>query len=248
YLTLCEAMLWGLTIFVLYKIFKPRLGEKKELPRYSPSESIKDKKLFYTSVFILILMIILFLTLDKLNIGPEGVAVGCAILALILSKLDPAEIFRELDWETIFFIAGFMFIVGGLEKTQFLTDISKGLFQAAGGNSLNATIMTLWFSGFISMIVSNIAVALTFTPIINSPTFSTLNTSAIWSALILGTNLGGATTPFSGAVCVMAVGALKREGITVKFGDFTKIGLITSILQLTFSTVYLILRFGLIGV
>jgi len=248
YLTLCEAMLWGLTIFVLYKIFKPRLGEKKELPRYSPSESIRDKKLFYTSVFILILMIILFLTLDKLNIGPEGVAVGCAILALILSKLDPAEIFRELDWETIFFIAGFMFIVGGLEKTQFLTDISKGLFQATGGNSLNATIMTLWFSGFISMIVSNIAVALTFTPIINSPTFSTLNTGAIWSALILGTNLGGATTPFSGAVCVMAVGALKREGITVKFGDFTKVGLITSILQLTFSTVYLILRFGLIGV
>jgi len=245
YLTLCEIALWALTIFALYMLFKPRLGKKKELPEYNPMESITDKGFFYKSVFILLLFLFLFLALDKLGVGPEGVALGCAILALILSKLDPAEIFREIDWETIFFIAGFMFIVGGLQETQLLSGISQQLFQMAGGNSFNATLMTLWFSGIASMVVSNIAVALTFTPIIR---FSGLNSAAVWSALVLGTNLGGATTPFSGAVCMMAIGALKREGITVKFGDFTKVGLLTSMLQLGFSSVYLILRFGLIGV
>ena len=245
YLTLCEIALWALTIFTLYMLFKPRLGEKKELPEYNPMESITDKGFFYKSVFILLLFLFLFLALDKLGVGPEGVALGCAILALILSKLDPAEIFREIDWETIFFIAGFMFIVGGLQKTQLLSGISQQLFQMAGGNSFNATLMTLWFSGIASMVVSNIAVALTFTPIIR---FSGLNSAAVWSALVLGTNLGGATTPFSGTVCMMAIGALKREGITVKFGDFTKVGLLTSMLQLGFSSVYLVLRFGLIGV
>ena len=246
YLAVCEIVLWALTILVLYMLFKSRIGEKRKLPEYSPRESITNKQLFYKSVFILFLLVFLFLTLENLGVGPEGVALGCAVLALVLSKLDPAEIFKELDWETIFFIAGFMFIVGGLEKSQFLSILSTQLFQTFGQTPSNATLATLWLSGIASTIVSNIAVALTFSPIIKLQGFSGLSSSAVWSALVLGTNLGGATTPFSGAVCMMAVGALKREGITVHFGDFTKVGLITSLVQLSFSSLYLILRFGLI--
>ena len=246
YLALCEVALWALTILTLYWLFRSRLGEKRELPEYNPREAITDKQLFYRSLFILFLLIFLFLTLENLGVGPEGVALGCAILALILSKLDPAEIFKELDWETVFFIAGFMFIVGGLEKSQFLNILSTQLFQTFGQSSLNATLSTLWFSGIASTIVSNLAVALTFSPIIKLQNFSDLSSIPVWSALILGTNLGGATTPFSGSVCMMAVGALKREGITVHFGDFTKVGLVTSLVQLSFSSLYLILRFGLI--
>jgi Na+/H+ antiporter NhaD/arsenite permease-like protein len=247
YLGACEIVLWGLTIGALYIVFRSRLGETKELPEYNPRESIKNRTIFFRSVFVLALMVFLFLTLDTLGVGPEAVALGCGILALLIGRVDPAEIFREIDWETIFFIAGFMFIIGGLEKTQFLNDISVQLFQFAGGNSFVATQMTLWFSGLASVFVSNIAVALTFTPIIAAQTGMGLNLGAVWSGLILGTNLGGATTPFSGAVMMMAIGTLKREKISVKFGEFAKIGIITSLIQLSFSAVYLTFRFGLIG-
>jgi len=248
YLTPCEIMLWALTTLILYTLFKSRLGQKGTLPDLTPLQSITNKTLFYRSAFILFLMIFLFLTLEKLGVGPEGVALGCAILALMLSKLDPAEIFRELNWETVFFIAGFMFIVGGLEKTQILKNISTWLFQIAGGSPSNETLIILWFSGIASTVVSNTAIALTFSPIISSQTISGYNSPAVWSALILGTNLGGATTPFSGSVCMIAIGALKREGIPIRFSDFAKVGLITTVLQLGFSSLYLILRFGIIGV
>jgi Na+/H+ antiporter NhaD/arsenite permease-like protein len=247
FLGACEIVLWGLTIGALYLVFRSRLGEKKELPEYNPRESIKNRTIFFRSVFVLALMVFLFLTLDTIGVGPEAVALGCGILALLIGRVDPAEIFREIDWETIFFIAGFMFIIGGLQKTQFLNDISVQLFQFAGGNSLIATQMTLWFSGLASVFVSNIAVALTFTPIVAAQTGMGLNLNAIWSGLILGTNLGGATTPFSGAVMMMAIGTLKREKISVKFSEFTKIGVITSLIQLGFSALYLTFRFGLIG-
>jgi Na+/H+ antiporter NhaD/arsenite permease-like protein len=247
FLGACEIVLWVLTIGALYLVFRSRLGEKKELPEYNPRESIKNRTIFFRSAFVLALMVFLFLTLDTLGVGPEAVALGCGILALLIGRVDPAEIFRDIDWETIFFIAGFMFIIGGLDKTQFLNDISVQLFQFAGGNSLIATQMTLWFSGLASVFVSNIAVALTFTPIIAAQTGMGLNLGAIWSGLILGTNLGGATTPFSGAVMMMAIGTLKREKISVKFGEFAKIGIITSLIQLSFSALYLTFRFGLIG-
>jgi Na+/H+ antiporter NhaD/arsenite permease-like protein len=248
YLAPCEISLWILTIITLYFLFKSRLGDKKPLPEYDPLETVTDKKLFYKSLFILLLLIFLFLTLERLEIGPEGVALGCAIIALALTKIDPAEIFKELDWETLFFIAGFMFIVSGLEKTKIINDFSVQLFQLAGQNSFNASILTLFFTGLASMVISNVAVALTFTPIINSQVFQGINSIPIWSALVLGTNLGGAATPFSGTVCVMAIGALKREGISVNFKEFTKIGLATTVIQLAFSALYLVVRFKLIGV
>jgi Na+/H+ antiporter NhaD/arsenite permease-like protein len=243
YLAVCELALWGITIFVLYMLFKGRLGEKKELPKFNPWESIEDKKLFYRSIFILILMVGLFLTLENLGVGAEAVALGCAILALALSGSDPTEIFKKLDWETIFFIAGFMFVVGGLESTKLLEGLSIQLFEMVGKSQLGASMTTLWFSGLASTVVSNIAIALTFSPIILG--VAGLNSAAVWSALVLGTNLGGATTPLSGAVTMMAIGALKREGISVSFTEFTKVGVITSLIQLGFASLYLIARFNL---
>jgi Na+/H+ antiporter NhaD/arsenite permease-like protein len=192
-------------------------------------------------------LVVLFISVDLIGVGPEAVALGVGILALVVTRVDPAEIFRELDWETVFFIAGFMFIVGGLEQTQFLGNISTQLFQFAGGSSFIATQMTLWVSGAASAFVSNIAVALTFTPIISVQALSGLNIDALWSGLILGTNLGGATTPFSGAVMMMAIGTLKREKIEIHFSDFVKVGVITTLIQLGFSSIYLVFRFGLIG-
>jgi Na+/H+ antiporter NhaD/arsenite permease-like protein len=248
YLTLCEFALWGLTIFALYLFFRKRLGSKKTLPEYNPWQSIENKKLFYQSIFTLFLLILLFLTLENIGVGPEAVALGCAILALVLSNLDPAEIFKRLDWETVFFIAGFMFLVKGVEKTGVLNEVSVQLFQLTGGNPLNATLATLWFSGLASAIVSNIAIALTFLPIVaNLAAQSPSLRIPVTSALVLGTNLGGATTPLSGSVCMMAVGTLKREGMSMDFVEFTKIGLMTSLIQLAFSSIYLVWRFGLGG-
>ena len=60
YLAVCEVALWGISIFVLYMLFRSRLGEKKELPEYNPWESVEDKKLFYRSIVILILLVVLF--------------------------------------------------------------------------------------------------------------------------------------------------------------------------------------------
>jgi Na+/H+ antiporter NhaD/arsenite permease-like protein len=243
YLGVCEIALWAITIFVLYMLFKGRLGEKKELPKYNPWESVEDKKLFYRSIFVLVLMVVLFLTMDNMDIGAEAVALGCAILALAMSGSDPAEIFKKLDWETMFFIAGFMFVVGGLGSSGILNDLSTALFQNVGESQLGASMTTLWFSGLASTTVSNIAIALTFSPIIGGA--SGLNSPVMWSALILGTNLGGATTPLSGSVTMMAIGALKREGISMSFTEFTKVGVITSLIQLGFASLYLIVRFNL---
>ena len=115
----------------------------------------------------------------------------------------------------------------------------------AQGNLFTAALLTLWSSALLSVFVSNIAVALTYTPIIGMMKGLKLNMTYLWSALVLGTNLGGAATPVSGAVCVLAMGALKEENVNLSFVEFSKAGVLTTIIQLIFATLYLILRFGI---
>ncbi|RJS88141.1 hypothetical protein CW704_00580 [Candidatus Bathyarchaeota archaeon] len=245
FLALCEIALWILTSLTLYLLYKPKLGEKKTPPTYDPWGEIKDKKTVYKAGFIIVLFLLLFLLYEKWNVGPEIIAFLCAILALLVVDVDAGTVFRQIDWETIFFIGGFFIIIGGLEKAGILRFLSKAVLNMAHGNQFIAALLTLWSSALLSVFVSNIAVALTYTPIIGIMKDLNLNMNYLWSALVLGTNLGGAATPVSGAVCVLAIGALKEENVNLSFMEFSKAGALTTIVQLLFASLYLILKFGM---
>jgi len=242
YLTPGELILWVLTTATLYWLYKPRLLKKKEVPSYNPWEGIENRRFLIWSAILLIIFLGLFVMHNRLGLPPESVALGCAVLALAISRVDPAEIFRSIDWETIFFLGGFFFIVGGLERTGILNDLAQGFMNMTGGGTLFLATVLLWVSGLASTVVSNIAVALTFTPVIKD--LGLKNPIAAWAALIFGSNLGGAATPLSGVVTVMALGALKREGFKMSLGEFAKAGLLTTFTQLCFANLYILIRFG----
>jgi len=116
YLALCEIALWVLTSLTLYLLYKPRLGERKTPPTYDPWGEIEDRRTVYKAGFIIVLFLLLFLLYEQWNVSPEIIAFLCAILALLIVDVDAGAVFRQIDWETIFFIGGFFIIIGGLEK------------------------------------------------------------------------------------------------------------------------------------
>jgi len=243
YLSPCELILWMLTTLTLYMLYKSKLKGKNEVPKYDPWEGIEDRKPLIWSAILLAVFLGLFTIHKSLGIPPEAVALGCAVLALAIGRVDPTEVFRSIDWETIFFLGGFFIIVGGLEKTGLLNDLAGWFMNMTGGGTFVLSTILLWISGLTSTIISNIAVALTFTPIIRD--LGAANTIPIWSALVLGSNLGGAATPLSGVVTIMTLGALKREGFKISLAEFTKAGVLTTFTQLLFANLYILIRFGL---
>jgi len=243
YLSPCELILWMLTTLTLYILYKSKLKGKNEVPKYDPWEGIEDRKPLIWSAILLAVFLGLFTIHKSLGIPPEAVALGCAVLALAIGRVDPTEVFRSIDWETIFFLGGFFIIVGGLEKTGLLKDLAGWFMNMTGGGTFVLSTILLWISGLTSTIISNIAVALTFTPIIRD--LGAANTIPIWSALVLGSNLGGAATPLSGVVTIMTLGALKREGFKISLAEFTKAGVLTTFTQLLFANLYILIRFGL---
>jgi len=244
YLLPCELSLWVLTTAILYFYFRDRLqGTPREI-QYDVWASIEDRGAVFRSALILGALIIFFVMGDTIGAPTEAVAIGCAVIALATSGYDPRDVFSRLDWETIFFVIGFLFVVRGLERTGVLQEFSSWIMGLASGSVLIITVLMLFLSGIVSIFLANIAVALTFVPTVKL--LDVANKKPIWSALVLGTNLGGATMPVSSVVLVMALGVLKQEGISIDLGEVTRIGFITSMIQMVYAAIYLIFYFRLV--
>lgn len=208
-------MLWWVTIATLYLYYRRRLERP---PRPAEEYQVRVE-----------------------NEGEVLKALFTAVLALTSTRYDPVEVFERLDWDTVFFVSSFPVLVHGLERTGVLRTLSQFVYEVSRGSMAWATLLLV--SGITSIFLANVAVALTFISPLKALNFP--DRRPLWSALVLGTNLGGASIPATSEVFAMAVGALRHEGLRVDMGELSKIGLLTSLVQLAFSALYLLAYFRL---
>jgi len=239
-----------ITINILLLTFKKRIPAKFEydiaiFEEMDPWVVVTDKKLFWRSLMILSLTIILFTTYDKLRLTLEFVAMLGGVLLLLLSGVDPEGVFRNLEWGTIFFFIGFFVLIGSIERSGLLEEIAKGLSHIAGSNILIAMLMLMWIGGLLSAIIDNIPITLTLIPVVKDLSVLTgLNITPLWWALLYGVVLGGNFTPLASPCGIIMLGIAKKEGYEISFKEFVKIGAPLAILQIFISFIYVILVFG----
>ena len=239
-----------ITINILLLIFKKRIPAKFEFDiaifeEIDPWVVVTDKKLFWKSLIILSLTIILFTTYDRLRLTLEFVAMLGGVLLLFLSGVDPEEVFRGLDWGTIFFFVGFFVLIGSVEKSGLLEEVAKGLSHVVGSNLLIATLLLILIGGLLSAVIDNIAMTLTLIPVVKDLSALTgLNITPLWWALLYGVVLGGNFTPLASPCGITMLGIAKKEGYEISFKEFVKVGAPLAILQIFISFIYVILVFG----
>ena len=215
------------------------------LEEMDPWAIVPDKKLFWKSLAMLALTIILFMTYDKLGLTLEIVAMLGGILLLFLSGVDPEEVFRNLEWGTIFFFIGFFVLIGSVERSGLLEQVAKGLSHVSRSNILIAVFLLIWISGLLSAVIDNIAMTLTLIPVVKSLSVLTgINITPLWWALLYGAVFGGNFTPIASPTGIIMLGIAKKEGYDVSFKEFVKVGAPLAILQIFISFVYVILTFG----
>lgn len=245
YLLPAEFMLWFITVGVLALYYGKKLETMKPRSLAEYKIKVERKGEMLRAGFILFLMIVLYIYSDRLGLPVEAVAMAVAVIALAVMKYDSARIFSEIDWDTVFFVIAFLFVIRGVEKTGILNELAQIMFQLSGGEPLLTSLLTLFISGIASVFLANVAVALTFTPAIKALPLA--HKEPVWSALVLGTNLGGGTIPVTSIVFAMAIGALKHEEVSIDLGELTKVGAMVTTVQLLFSALYIIVYFGVIS-
>jgi Na+/H+ antiporter NhaD/arsenite permease-like protein len=210
--------------------------------RYEFSNITIDKKLMIKGLTCLTLAIFLFITQTITGLAPGVVALGMAMVLLIISKADVEEILEEVEWSTLLFFTGLFILVGALEEYGVINWIAQNVFMNVGDNPYVLVLMVLWVAGIASGFLDNIPFTITMIPIIHLILESTpIPNNILWWALALGACFGGNITMIGASANIVSVGIAKKYGVEISFIDFMKKGVIVTLISLTLASIFLVL-------
>ena len=210
--------------------------------RFEFSNIEVNQNLMIKSLACLILAILLFVTQTLTGMAPGIVALGMAMILLIISKANVEHVLEELEWSTLLFFTGLFILVGALEEYGVIEWIAHNVFMNVGDDPYVIVLMVLWVSGIASGFLDNIPFTIAMIPIIQLMLESNpIPNNILWWALALGACLGGNITMIGSSANIVSVGIAKKYGVDISFIDFMKKGLLITLISLSISSVYLVI-------
>ncbi|HER25062.1 MAG TPA: hypothetical protein ENO17_08450 [Candidatus Atribacteria bacterium] len=216
----------------------------EKVEKFDEKKAIEDPVLLKKSLLVFLLTISVFIFHHNLGLEAATVALAGATLLLLVSNIDPAETFLEVEWSTLFFFIGLFIVIAGVEKVGIIRELSNIIVTLTKGNLTFTTLAVLWISGITCSLVNNISYTISMVPVIHHiGTVTTFNLNPVWWALSLGACLGGNGTFIAAAANLVGVNILKRQGQIITFKDFFQIGLPIMLISIILSSAYLFLRY-----
>jgi Na+/H+ antiporter NhaD/arsenite permease-like protein len=136
-------------------------------------------------------------------------------------------------------------MVGGLVETGVIGDLSAAAANLTDGRLGFASYLLLGGSAVLSAIVDNIPYVATMSPIVADLVAEHPGDTGhvLWWALALGADLGGNATAIGASANVVALGIADRNGQHISFWEFTKYGLVVTVVTIALCFPYLWLRY-----
>lgn len=235
-------VLLGVTLFVFKRVFG--MGEagvaRVSLESLDEWSVIKDRRKFYRSVALMIIVLIFFAIGDLFGVGLPVIAITGAAIMLLVTGADMEDALSHVGWSTIFFIMGLFVLVGALNEVGVLSMLADQFTNRTSGNVLLSILSVLWVAGLSSAFVVDIPATAVLIPVIqNASDLLGPGSSLLWWALIFGIGLGANFFPFSSSSTIIALKIL-REKKRVSIKEYAKIGVTICTIQLVIATFYLI--------
>ncbi|GGK99877.1 SLC13 family permease [Mangrovihabitans endophyticus] len=209
-------------------------------------DAIRDPRLVRISLGVLAAVLLAFGLHTVLHIEPAVVALLGGLLLLALSRLDAEDVARDVEWPTLVFFAGLFVMVGSLVNTGVIDTIAKAATEATADRLWPATLLLLWASAGLSAIVDNIPYVATMSPIVADLVEANGGLDkgqVLWWALALGADFGGNATAVGASANVVVLGIAERSGHRISFWEFTRYGLLVTVISVALAVPYLWLRF-----
>lgn len=248
-LTFIVTIIFVVCISILIFMFRNSLKTTKEkmeqISNLDNSQTITDKSLMIRSMITLLLVIIGFVTHDITHIPAYVFAAAGASFLLLFE--NPKEIYKDVEWLTIFFFIGLFIIIGGFEANGGISFLADKLIELTNGSITAASMFILWGSGILSGIVDNIPYTATMAPLIaqvqHTLPYAGEGHHPLWWALSLGACLGGNLTIIGAAANVIVSETAAVKGHTISFMRFMKYGALVTFISLVLSSAYLYLKY-----
>lgn len=229
-----------LLIFFYRKDLRPSEEMKAAVANIDYMEAIEDYQLLKKSLFVLTLTILMFVFHKFLNLETATIAMGGAVLLMVIADIKPREVLHLVDWTTIFFFMGLFIVVGGLEVTGVMKFMAEEVIGLTGGDLKSTVFLVLWLSAIASAFVDNIPFVATMIPMLQAMGQLTgMNMEPVWWALALGACFGGNGTMIGATPNLVVANIGSLHGVRFTFRSYFKIGFPIMIFSVLLAHIYL---------
>ncbi|MCK0471124.1 ArsB/NhaD family transporter [Halalkalibacter sp. APA_J-10(15)] len=220
--------------------------DRKKLMAINPALYIKNKTLLVKSVSILTITTIGFIIQPFIHVDLTSIAMVGALLLMLVThdEQDMEDVFRSVEWVTLFFFVGLFLLVGGLKEVGIIDELAKAIIYYTEGDLPKTAIFILWGSGILSGFVDNIPFVAAMIPVIlEFQEFGMNELDPLWWALALGACLGGNATIIGATANVIVAGMALRAKCPFSYWEFLKVGAPIAFVSFFISTIYLYFRY-----
>ncbi len=206
----------GLIVVIFFvKWFYPSEFKNKEVVSYNTEFFYNIASMKY-SVTIFILVIILFFLSNKINISIPLIALTGAALIMLLGKIKPTKVIKEVDWVLLLFFASLFIVVKGIENTGIMQKILSS-------QAITADIQGVGFIHALSLLVSQIISNVPYTVAI-LPVMKAVDSELLWLSLASAATLAGNATIIGAMANLIVIESANKKGVKIGFLEFFKIG------------------------
>ncbi len=229
-----------LTFLVVALVYRRRLAAPAEGRAAPPggsgshrrahrsSEILAHAWLRWKSAAVALVTVVLFFT----GLPLELVALGAAAV-LLLGRVRLAKVYRQVDWSLLILFAG-LFIVVHAFQVHVVSRWGIGQWHWLLGHPVD--LLGLVSAG-LSNLVSNVPAVLLMEPIVQAVPPAQRETA--WLALAMSSTFAGNLTVLGSVANLIVVEQARREGVTISFWDYCKVGLPLTALTLALGIAWL---------
>jgi len=183
----------------------------KLISQLVPKEAIKEPKIVFKTLLLILIALVGFLVEDKIKLEPSITAIGAASLALLwVNPKKVRDVFNLVEWDVLFFFTSLFILVGGLENAGVL-HVLVGIIPTDGNlHPVLLGVILLWIVAVLSAIVDNIPITIALIPVIEELGMMGLDVTHLWWALAFGAGLGGNGTIIGSTANVIVTSLSER--------------------------------------
>ncbi|HEY7155488.1 MAG TPA: anion transporter, partial [Gemmataceae bacterium] len=200
-------------------------------PQTLPPESRAHAWLRNKSMLAALVSVILFFVLPSQYL--PVIALGAAAFLMVGRIVNPDKIYRQIDWGLLVLFAGLFVVVHAFQVHVV------HLWGVEGWTWLRAHPVDLLslVSAALSNLVSNVPAVLLFEPVMK--VMPEMSRETAWLSLAMSSTLAGNLTVLGSVANLIVVENARREGVTISFWEYCKVGVPLTLLTLALGVAWL---------